>query len=206
MKNDKIEITKPNLIAVEGDDEVGFFKALLKHLKISNTQIWNLKTKDEFKKQIPILPLVSNFDTLQKLILVRDADYGEKASENVFKSLEYALKKASLPVPKEIGVFSEIEKGLQTSIYIMPFEGAEGMLEDLCLQSISSDEIKCIESFLDCMPEKPKENRLPKAKVQAFLAAKEKPIHLLGISAQQKHWDFGHDAFKPLRELLEKLR
>ncbi|NJL13995.1 MAG: hypothetical protein HC913_13970 [Microscillaceae bacterium] len=180
-------IANKSIIAVEGKDEVNFFEAFLQHLAIQDVKVQNFEGKDNFRKNTNALKLSSGFDKVEKIILVRDADFGENAPENAFKSLQDALEKAGLPIPTKQGQFTKKEKTLpQTAIYIMPYKGSVGTLENLCLDSILAEERKCIEAFFECMPEKPAEKNLSKAKVQAYLAAKKEPINSLGLASKKK--------------------
>lgn len=208
MENKQLKINNTFIICVEGKDEVNFFEAFLKHFGMVDIQVIDFNGKDKFKENVKNLTLLPDFSQAQKILLIRDADYSQEGrsnpSEDAFKSMQDALRNAKLTVPLQQQAFTPIEDGKpQTAIYIMPFKGAEGMLEDLCLQTINLDEMTCIETFLDCMPEKPKANQLSKAKVQAFLAAKVEPINNLGISALRKYWKYDHEKFSELKALLQ---
>ncbi len=203
---DKIIIQHKNIICVEGKDEVAFLEAFLEYCGIQNVQIINFQGKDNFKKSTENLLFLPNFEIVEKIILIRDADFGENASENAFKSLQNALSKAGFPCPIKQKQWTEnATNKIQTAIYIMPNEGAEGMLENLCLESIKPEQMKCIEMYLACMPEKPDNKNIPKAKIQVFLAAKKEPIYSLGTAAKRKFWDFENNIFQDLKNLLKNL-
>ena len=196
-------LQKKLLILVEGKDEIKFFEALAKYLALSSFEVRECGGKDNFTNTITAVSKATGFDSVEKILLVRDADFGENAQENTFKSLLDSLDKAELPKPEKAFEWTELTKNKpQVAIYVMPYEGAEGMLEHLCLESIPEEEKKCLNTFFECMPEKPKYNRRAKAEVQAFLAAKEEPVVNLGLASSKKYWNFEHSVFDDLKLLL----
>lgn len=69
-----IVIEKARIIAVEGQDEVNFVKALLKYLSISEVQLVDLKGKDNMRRIILALKNTPGFSKVKKLGFIRDAD------------------------------------------------------------------------------------------------------------------------------------
>lgn len=63
MKLDKKRTTidSDSLLAVEGKDELHFFKALLKNLNIRNVQIESVGGKDQFQNEFASLEFVPGF-------------------------------------------------------------------------------------------------------------------------------------------------
>jgi 5S rRNA maturation endonuclease (ribonuclease M5) len=203
MENTKL--TKKKIVVVEGKDEVSFLDSFFKHHFILDTEAVNFEGKDDFSKKIKLLAKRSGFETVEKLILIRDADFGENASQNTFRSLQNALKEAELPFPKQINEFTA-SKGLQTAIYIMPFAQLEGMFEDLLLESLAESEKKCIELFFECMNRSIAKKDMPKAKIQAFLSTQVPPKRdfVGSMSDQTKYWDWDHECFDSLKKLLKQ--
>ena len=84
------------------------------------------------------------------------------------------------------------------------------MIEDVCLESVKADPaIDCVDGYFECIRQTnvpgPKEVRMAKARLHAFLASREEPHLRLGEAADKGIWDFEADAFRPLKDLLELL-
>ncbi len=167
-----IGITEPNLLLVGGNEDVFFFKALMKYQKLQNVQIINVKGTSNFE---PILKAISSSPrfktTVISLSVVRDADTN---SDLTFKCVADALESANLPVPE----FALVPKGENphVTVMILPEEGEPGMLEDLCLKSVEADPAMfCVKQYCQCLQQKcpslPKNTS--KAKVHVFLASRK---------------------------------
>ena len=69
------EFTNSKLLIVEGQDEINFFDALLeKYLGITDYHIHCVDGKDNFEKQLPLIPNMSGFENVKWLVVIRDAD------------------------------------------------------------------------------------------------------------------------------------
>ena len=195
---EEILITKTRLIAVEGKDEVNFVKALFNYLSIHNVQVIDLEGKDNFKRIIPALINTPGFDKVIKFGIVRDAD---DDSRGALKSVQSALANAGLAQPQNTNEFAGENPSIR--IFIMPGNKEEGMLEDLCLQSIQeSPELTCIDNFFECVGSSEIKN-FSKAKVQAYLSTKPKSINTLGVGAQNGYWNFDHTCFEEFTDFLK---
>ncbi len=89
----------------------------------------------------------------------------------------------------------------------MPDNKREGMLEDLCLESVQDDDaFPCLGQYFDCLKTQGKVPKsLPKARIHAWLASQEEPDRRLGEAAQKGYWPFDHEAFKPITEFIKML-
>ena len=120
------------------------------------------------------------------------------------------LKKKKLPIPskpKEV-----LTTNPKVGIFIMPNNETEGMLEDLCLQSIQQREINtCIDDYVSCV----KSNVLNharlikfnegKCRVQTYLASCIPIERELGVAALNYHWNFSCSCFDDIKEFLQVL-
>ena len=97
---DKIEKTK--LLLVEGKDEKNFFDALLEHINIKDIQLIEVKGKNNFKNEFPILLKSPKFDDVLSYGIIQDAD---KNANNAFQSVVTLLSKHNQPIPKKHGEF-----------------------------------------------------------------------------------------------------
>lgn len=191
------EITKTQLICVEGRDEVNFFTAIFSFLNIDNVQILDFEGKSNFRTKIKSLVLIPGFDKVVKLALIRDAD--NDAIDSIFASLTASLESVSLTIPESNQVFSNGNPSV--GIFIMPGNSQPGALEDLCISSITADaNYCCIENYFDCI-DTPLTHP-SKAKVLCFLSCKEPYSNSLGLGALKGHWNFSNDAFNSLTEFL----
>ncbi len=197
-------ITKSRLLFVEGFDEERFFNHLFKESKIENIQIINCYGKQNIPNRIKILPVEANFEIVKTIGIVRDADNDPNGA---FISIVNALKSSGLPIPKRQGSFTSGKP--KTGIFIIPGVKREGIFEDLCLDSVATDPaFECIEDYFACLGKI--ENCLPsipsKAKMQVYLASKEKSYLRLGEAAEKGIWNLKHAAFEEILEFIEKLQ
>lgn len=201
-------ISQKKLLAVEGKDDVEFFEALLKDMKIGECEIREVGGKDQFKNKIPALVKVPGFSNVQRLGIIRDADKNPSAA---FDSIVNILKKEklngkSLVGPKKINQFG---RGIiKIGIYLMPGKSQLGMLEDLCLKTVENQPaMKCVDFFVECASKlKKKPRNLSKTKVQTYLAAMPEIVNSLGIGAKKGYWNFGSSELNDLKSFLEKMK
>jgi hypothetical protein len=200
-----VAIEKPRLLIGEGEDEVNFFKALLKHLEIDSIQVEQFGGKNQLRVYLMELRRRSGHDILTSVGVTRDAD---NACTSAFASVSDALKEAQFPVPPGPGQVTRIQ-GVNAGVFIMPDNVKPGMLEDLCLRSVETIDksFHCIEQFFDCV--KTAANRQPpnmaKARTHAWLATQNEPDRSLGLGAAKGYWPFQETAFQPLIEFIRAL-
>lgn len=200
--NSKWEITKKKILAVEGKDETNFFEAFLKHFKFSieEIQIIDISGKDNFKNEIPTLKILPNFDDVEIIAFIRDAE--EKDAKVAFQSIKDILKENNLPIPRTIKAFSKGPQKPKTGIFIMPDNKNKGSLEDLCLKTINGEKIEsCINNYIECTEKI--HLKVAKSKIQVYLASKEKIVNSLGIGAKKHFFNFNHSCFQDLKAFLE---
>lgn len=193
----KIECRK--LMAVEGRDEVVFFKALLKHMGIKDVEIQDVGGKDQFKTKLPALTKTPGFSDVEIFAVVRDAD---ENADGAFESISNFLKKENLSPPEQMNTFAHDDPKI--GIFIMPGNSDTGMLEDLCLRTVQSHPaLECVEAFADCCENlKPPPKNIAKTKAQAFLAAMPKIVNSVGMGAEKGYWDFDSQELAELKRFL----
>lgn len=201
-------IHHPGLVVGEGEDEVMFFTAFLRHLGFRNVQPDQYKGKEKLVRQfIPFWRSRSGHEQLKYLGITRDLD--KQQEDSVFRSIQTALDKAGLPVPKSLGVLEpSTEPGIPSvAIFLMPGGGQDGALEDLCLETVKDQpEYVCLQDYFDCTM-KTSENQpinTSKAYLRAWLSAHD-PDGRLGLAAQHNCFNWDHEAFTPLRNFLQLL-
>ena len=119
-------IRHKKVLAVEGKDEVEFFKALLKHVGITEIEPIDVGGKDKFKTKFPALVRMTGFSDVEVLAVIRDAD---NDAEGAFKSIRDILRKEGLEPPEDHNRFSHSKP--QIGIFIMSGNSDTGML--VCL-------------------------------------------------------------------------
>jgi len=92
-----------------------------------------------------------------------------------------------------------------TAVMILPRPDQNGMLEDICLNSLSDKpEMECVSHYLDCIYEKTtrQPSNLPKTKLYSFISASNHPELRLGEAAERGLFDFNHPSFTQLKTFL----
>jgi len=199
---ENISIELPKLLLGEGEDEVQFFKALLRHVGKEDIQPLSYGGTGQLGSYIKTLPLVDNFDTVVSIGVTRDADQNP---EGAFDSVANFLNRNSFASPENPG---EIAQGNpSTGIFILPGDERQGELETLCLDALDDDPaIECVNEFFrcaegaDCSPNKP-----DKAKLYAWLTTRSSFCRRLGIAAQNGQVPFDSPAFSSLRNFVLSL-
>lgn len=203
MSNNSVELSKPKLMIGEGNEEVLFFNAFLKHLNLNDIQVEQYGGKQKLASYLKTLQLRSGYANLVALGITRDAD---DSAQSAFQSICSSLKGASLAAPNQ---FEEIVgESPKISVMVLPNNRNSGMLEDLCLASIETDPvIQCVDNYFECVQnatgEQPK--NMAKAKVQAWLSSKTEPDKRLGEAAKAGYWDWDSPAFDRLKQFLQAL-
>lgn len=201
----KFEKTK--VLAVEGQDECNFFGKLLEHESVSGVQVFQVGGVENFNKVLPELLKLPGYSNIQSFGFVRDAD--KKKADSAFTSICNILKKCNLPIPTEQKFVKQTDK-IRIAVFVMPDNSNMGMLEDLCLKSLTDNPImQCVNQYMTCC----NGNRISdtdkiegaKAKVQTYLATKKPIVNSLGLGAQKGYWDFDHVCFNEIKEFIHEL-
>ncbi|CAN2044020.1 DUF4435 domain-containing protein [Candidatus Magnetomoraceae bacterium gMMP-1] len=213
-----ITIEKNILLLVEGRDEVVFFEALLKHINAQdNVQLVEVGGKNRFRNEFPTLLASYNFPAVKKYAIVRDAD---DSADNTFKSVIGLLRDHEQPLPEAPGEITSLDD-IAAGVFIMPGNAAEGMLEDLCLRTVTNHPVStCVDAYISCLhdnleqekkdiPKNPLKYYFPKneakAKMHAFLAGMNKFVPSLGIAAKKGYFNFDSEIFNDIKIFLQKL-
>lgn len=199
---------KEKVLAVEGKDEVNFFKALFKKEQIEDIQIVDIGGNAQFHIKLPLFMQADNFEMVKQIGFVRDAEVNDPSS--AFQSICDILRKYDLPVPAKIGSIAKTGK-ISVGIHIMPDNSSSGMLEDLCLKSVQgSPKNKCVDLFIECFTptlaaaEKAIFNS-SKARAQAFLCTQTPICNSIGLAALKGQLDFSDACFYGIKDFLRRL-
>jgi len=213
-----ITIDKPTLLLVEGKDEVNFFAALLDECQITEVQIIEVGGKDKFKLEFPTLLNLDGFSQVKSYAIIRDADNDANATLTSIQSL---LSKYHQPVPNDCGELVN-NNGIRVGIYIVPGNKNEGMLENLCLDTVTNHPVlQCVDHYLSCLEKnlefevesadkEPGKYYFPKnrakARMHAFLAGQNKWVPSLGLAAKKGYFNLSAEVLSDLRRFLKNLK
>jgi hypothetical protein len=199
-------ITATKLIAVEGKDELNLLSSLKERLGIGNIEIRCLGGKYSLPTKLKSLIITPGFTSVVSLGVMRDANSN---ASTAFQSVCDALRNTNLPVPTQpLTPAKAHQANPQVVVLILPHGASEGMLEDICLQSVAEDPaMTCVERYFECLMRNI--GRLPsnlsKAKVHAFLSSRNQPDLRLGDAAKAGYWPLTHQAFNQVKQFLSML-
>jgi len=209
-------ITKPKLLLGEGIDEVFFFTALVDSLGIQDIQVDQYGGKSHLRSGLKALMKRSGFvDKVESLGITRDADFPDDstadamtAAPSAFQSVCGVLESLDLPVPSTNAATAFGPPNV--AVFILPDGTNPGMLEDVCLTSVSTEpEYDCLVEFFDCVAKRsgnaPTLQSQAKAHLHAWLSTRETPDKRLGEAAQSGYWDWSNDAFDDLISFVQAL-
>lgn len=197
------EIRLPKLLVGEGKEEVVFFEALLNTLNIRNIQVEQYGGKRRLSAYLETLRVRPNFAQLTSLGVTRDSDDDPVSAVT---SVQTALTRNRFTAPTGSGQMSEGNPSV--GVMIFPDHGSQGMLEDLCLRSLSADPVlNCLDSYFRCVFDQSANRPIPlaKARIHAWLATQARPDLRLGEAAKRGYLDWSHDAFEELQRFLRDL-
>lgn len=118
--------SKPNLLLVEGRDEELVLSALLRHLGIYDVQVQGYGGKNRLRYFLTTVTNEPNFDQIQSIGIVRDADNNAQAA---LQSVQSSLRNVGLPAPQTFLVPADDTP--KVAVFIMPDNANPGALEDL---------------------------------------------------------------------------
>ena len=142
--------------------------------------------------------------TIEAIGIVRDAESNAAAA---FDSVRDAIRVLGLQPPER--PLQVAGKKPRIGVLILPPGQPDGMLEDVCLEAVRCDPaMRCVEEYLACLQDAiadwPNSNP-SKAKLQAFLASRERPGLRLGEAAARGEWNWDHVSYNPIKRFIEDL-
>ncbi len=209
------QIKSKRLLLVEGNDEKWFCIQLIKAIEMNQNpenldiQVIDIQGNQNFSSSLSLIIKSPNFDEVTTIGFIRDAE--KNPAESSYNSTCTSIKKylSNFPIP-EIGK-TKTENGLTCGIFIMPDNKTEGMLENLCLESVRNNPLydnveEYVEQAQSLLSEsnKKKYNK-PKAMVQTYLAGQPEIINTLANAAKKKIWDFSNPVFNDIITFVKQL-
>jgi hypothetical protein len=206
-----VQIQKPKLLIVEGRDEEMFFgAALTDHLGLTDIQVLPIGGKTLLTTNLAALVNDPLFPSVQSLAVVRDADTTAPGSTvssaaQAMQSVRGSLIHVGLPHPAAHGQLAAGPP--RVGIFIVPNGVDDGMLETLCLLSVSAlGEFACVDGYFQCLQGyQIVLNNLHKARAHAWLASRPETGKRVGEAALSGYWPWDSNAFDELWAFLRSL-
>lgn len=193
------EILETTIFLFEGKDDEIFFEYFIKWLVKNDSSIVfpklhyiSLSSKTKLETTLKELKINPTFKNIKRLLIITDADDDYNKS---YATVSQLLKKYILPIPGINERFATDDQ-ITVGIYFFPDNKTPGMLESLCIQSVSEEPIykDCVQKFFDCIANhNPKRRRAPrtpgiryyphcedKAKLQAFVSGRQLLDSIIG--------------------------
>lgn len=214
----KQSIKKRYIILCEGIDTLNFIiwylnsNALSYDDRFSNDiQAFDFGGINDLEKYIRIIKNTENFDEVNRILIVRDAETDVDSAVNMVKG---ALSNTELPVPSYCNVWASGGKGIQTAFVLMPTcsnEPIPGALENLCWNilndSISEKMREDVTNFVSKIESDYNSigSHEHKSRLHTCLSINKDFISLkIGEAAKAGAFDWNHSALEPLKEIIEK--
>jgi len=206
-----VQIQKPKLLIVEGIDEQFCLEAALRdHLALPDIQVIPIGGKTLLTRNLAGLITDPNFATVRSLAVIRDADEtapgaSMPSAAQAFQSVCGSLRHVNLSCPAAHGQFAHGPP--RVGVFIVPNGTDDGMLETLCLDSVSTlPEFPCVEAYFQCLrSHQVAPKSLHKARTHAWLASRPEPDRRVGEAAQAGYWPWDSQAFDDLWVFLRSM-
>ncbi len=195
-------VSSAKQVIVEGADDKRFIDQLLMARGAAGVQVQPIGGKSQLRAYLQILRNDDEFPVVSSVAVLRDADDNPRAAWN---SVVGALSAAGFAAPGAPGDFADGPP--RVGALLLPGGGKHGSLETLCLASLLSAELECIDRLLDCVSGlgAPRPNQLDKARAYAWLATRERPGLRVGEAAEKGYWNFSSHAFDDLWAFLSRI-
>lgn len=212
--SEDLEITEiqdgvDKLIIAEGGNDVLAVRTLVRRLELAGFQVGMVHGKNDFFNKLQDITTLPYFDQRVKSVaVVSDADQDpDEAFRNVCKALR-KNKNPTLQVPSK--PFKMTDGACpRVGVLLWPDCKSVGMLETVCLESVSDDPVfTCLDSFFVCVESQGvhiQPHRLPKARAHAFLATREEPAAAVGQGFRERYWNLDHRAWDCAKAFLRSM-
>jgi hypothetical protein len=209
MNGEKIVISAPKQVLVEGRNDKEFVTVFAERRALSELQVHAYGGIDRlrtFLQGFCVDPAFRN--NVRSLAILRDADFNSATS--AFDSVCNSVKYAGLVAPVEMGIFSNASPRI--GVYIVPDCLRDGMLETLCFDTICHSlpqAATTVDNYLASMQgigiDAPSREFLPKARLRAFLSCQNLSEALIGYASRANVWDWNAPTLDRLYTFLAAL-
>ncbi|MGH2534102.1 MAG: DUF3226 domain-containing protein [Thermomicrobiales bacterium] len=199
-------VERNRLLLVEGEFDVGFFRALLSRHGRAGVQVEALGGVAPYAKKVEALSNAPGFDQLHWLGLARDADNDAEAAlasmRNAFSRI--AERFPSNQPTRAWEMVSSDDGTRSVTLLIFPDGTHPGDLERLIWDALSSErEANCVETYVQCLRsvgcDLPREW---KTRVFAYLSSRARPDSFLSAATRAGELPTDSPVFRRLLDLL----
>jgi hypothetical protein len=206
-----LRIERQKLLVVEGRDEERFFNAAFNnYLGLTDIQVMPIGGKTKLSASLAALIRDPKFQSVASLAIIRDADATDldastSAASKSLVSVSSSLSLSGLRGPSAHGEFADGDP--RVGIFIVPNGIDDGMLETLCLASVSAGpEFECVNRYFECLQvHQIVPTHHHKARAHAWLASQPKPGLRVGEAADAGYWPWDSPVFSALWSFIRLL-
>jgi hypothetical protein len=193
------------LLLCEGKEDKAVIEGLCSHAKVSGVVIEPYNGRGNLERVVNTLSIRPEFTRkeVETLAVLIDAEEDGNAS---FRKVQNAIRQGFNIVVEAPGIFGG-ERPRVAGFIISDASGQRGMLEDLCLESVSDrPDYKCMQEYFGCLCERTAQKKYhPKAKFKAWMASQAEYDFRVGLAAGKGYLPWGSEAFNKVREFLKSL-
>jgi hypothetical protein len=186
----------------EGKNDKAVIQSLLKHLGLEARVEWTggKDNLSNFLEEVSKRPEFAQQE-VEAFGIFRDANGNGAAA---FTSVRAALQQNNFVSPDTDGAYGNGSPRVGICIVGV---GGRGMIEDVCLKSVSdSPEFPCVEEYFACIAKKSSRSDFSsKAKVRVWMASHVDHEYYVGKAAEEGYWPWNHSAFDSLKNFLKAL-
>lgn len=188
----------------EGGDDEAVLRGVAQSIQLSDLHVEPFLGKDNLGNFLKALQKRPPFAQKQvaSFAIVRDADEDGAVA---FQSVCDSLRANGLPSPDQNGGFAAGE--LKVGVLVIGPNGGRGMIEDLCLQSVSDQpEFGCVDEYFHCIAAKSaRATFTSKAKVRVWMASHSDHEFYVGKAAEAGYWPWENPAFDEMKHFLRAM-
>jgi hypothetical protein len=196
---------KAKFVFCEGGDDLAVIKGVAHSIGLSDLRVEPFLGKDRLREFLAEVQKRPEFSQLKvgAIAVVRDADYDEKAA---FTSVRDSLLATGFK-PSPEGNGEVVGTDLKIGILVIGPNNGLGMIEDLCLKSVSDrPEFGCVEQYFTCIAEKsPRKDFSSKARIRVWMASHVDYELYVGKAAKEGYWPWESVVFESLKSFLRAL-
>lgn len=203
------------LVLCEGKEDRLVFEKIASRASLSGLVFEDYGGKDNLLNHLRVLMERPEFtrNSIRRIAITRDAD---DSHDGAWKSLCSSVKAAfsvALASPGDAigmpGGIPDKDPAIEIAGWVLPGDGKPGMLESLCLESVSErPEYSCLRDYVACLEKLLPSSLHPKAQFHAWIVShadlKDKDYNIAkAVSGDRFNWE--HSAFAELRAFLQRI-
>jgi len=188
----------------EGNDDLAVISGVAGSIGLTDLRVEPFLGKDNlrnFLKSVQTRPEFTR-NLVAAIGIIRDADEDGNAA---FQSVADSLLANGFKAPEQNGGFAI--NGIKVGVLIVGPNGGRGMVEDLCLNSVSDlPEFPCVHDYFTCIAQKSgRRDFSSKARVRVWMASHIDYDVRVGIAAEKGYWPWKNPVFDPIKDFLRQL-